>query len=125
MSSEGLSASVVPTAPGAPSGQSRTDFGGSADHIVAGTMQSKKTSTLRRQSVFIFEHSPRLNLLRQLVGVVDGITRTDSQPSALNSCHQLLDLRLEISGQRQERQPRRTAVVAVEIHGVLRAGHAE
>src|SRR4029077_4969957 len=52
MSSEGLSASVEPTAPGAPSGQSKTVLSESANHVVAGNVHSE-TSNARCQIVFI------------------------------------------------------------------------
>src|SRR5271157_902121 len=45
--------------------------------------------------------------------------------SALDSRHQLLDLGFLLAGKRQEWQPRRASIVAVEVHGVLHAGDAE
>src|SRR5258707_8520630 len=45
--------------------------------------------------------------------------------SAFDARHQLLDLHFLLAGERQEWQPRRASIVAVEVHGVLHAGDAE
>src|SRR5580658_1846904 len=44
---------------------------------------------------------------------------------ALDSRHQLLDLDLLIAAERQERQPRRASIIAVDVHSVFHAGDAE
>src|SRR5271156_5848795 len=46
-------------------------------------------------------------------------------PLALDPRHQLLDLHLLLAAERQERQPRRAPVIAVEIHGMLHARNTE
>lgn len=59
MSSPGLSASVEPTAPGAPSGHNQTDLGESADHVAAGNANKERTNTSRYRSIFIRGFSRR------------------------------------------------------------------
>ena len=58
MSSEGLSESLVPKAPGAPPGQSKIVLGGWAEQIVAGRMHSQKANTHRQRSFVIFDDPP-------------------------------------------------------------------
>src|SRR5271156_7014799 len=65
-----------------------------------------------------------LQVKPSLLSWSQGVTNNRST-LALEARHQLLNLRFLLASERQKWQPRRAAIVTVDVHGVLHAGDPE